>query len=450
MPNNTIKSNNNKLFYINYSDVDKRLDPFYYIPELVKLEEKVDKRYPIPLRKFVKSISSGATPKITEKRYYSDVENGIPFIRVQNLSPTGELDLKEIKYIDLKTHNKYLKRSQVKEGDLLIKITGVGRMAVASVAPEGFEGNINQHIVVIRTGSKQVSKVLAAYLNTDICEKLARRRSTGGTRPALDYTALLSIPIIYNKSLKEIIDKSYKKKKEKDIEATKLLDSINVYLSNQLGIDNPDKYNSLLNRIYHINFSDISSKNFSPHYIYLKKTEIRSSKFKYFSLKQIAYMYQPHTITQQDMIHTGKFKVYGANGHIGYYDKFNHINSEIAVTCRGATCGEVNLTETKSWITGNAMVVQIKVDFVQKLYLYEILNFMDLDFVISGSAQPQITRENLMKFEVPIPKLEKQKKIVEDIEKIRKLAKRLQKEGEEVLDFAKREIEKIILGDNSV
>lgn len=69
-------------------------------------------------------------------------------------------------------------------------------MAVASVAPEGFVGNINQHVCVIKTGDRKISEILAAFLNTDIVERLASRRSAGGTRPASDYPALLSIPII--------------------------------------------------------------------------------------------------------------------------------------------------------------------------------------------------------------------------------------------------------------
>ena len=59
------------------------------------------------------------------------------------------------------------------EGDLLVKITGVGRMAIASVAPEGVIGNTNQHMVVVKTGNKEISKYLARYLNLDIIEKRA-------------------------------------------------------------------------------------------------------------------------------------------------------------------------------------------------------------------------------------------------------------------------------------
>ena len=180
----------NRVFILRKSELEKRFDPFFYVPELLELEKKVLAKKPKKLRDYVVSISSGATPKTTESElYYAEKENGIPFLRVQNLSPTGVLEFDDCKYINHQTHNGMLKRSQVSAGDLLVKITGVGRMAVASVAPEGFIGNINQHVCVIKTGSKEISETLAAFLNSDIGEKLASRRSAGGTRPALDYPA---------------------------------------------------------------------------------------------------------------------------------------------------------------------------------------------------------------------------------------------------------------------
>lgn len=69
-------------------------------------------------------------------------------------------------------------------------------MAVASVAPDGFEGNINQHVVVVKTESKEKAEYLCDYLNLDVIETIAKRHSTGGVRPALDYTSLRNIPIV--------------------------------------------------------------------------------------------------------------------------------------------------------------------------------------------------------------------------------------------------------------
>ncbi|MBD3725443.1 MAG: restriction endonuclease subunit S [Flavobacteriaceae bacterium] len=229
------------------------MDPFFYIPSIKKLEEQVKSKGSIPLRKFVEKISSGATPKTAEKeKYYSDEENGIPFLRVQNLSPTGFLEIDNCKYINKETHNNYLRRSQVNGGDLLVKITGVGRMAVASVAPDDFVGNTNQHMVVIKTKDKNTSHILASYLNSEIGEKLASRRATGGTRPALDYPALLSIPIIYDERILEIHNDAIAKKQQKEQEAKELLDSIDDYLLDELGITLPEVDNSLEKRIFEL------------------------------------------------------------------------------------------------------------------------------------------------------------------------------------------------------
>jgi len=91
----------------------------------------------------------------------------VPFMRVQNLSTTGRLNLEDCKRITHSTHVGLLGRSKLSGGELLVKITGVGRMAVASVVPDHFEANINQHIVAIRTGDKKISEMLAAWLNLD-------------------------------------------------------------------------------------------------------------------------------------------------------------------------------------------------------------------------------------------------------------------------------------------
>jgi type I restriction enzyme, S subunit len=76
------------------------------------------------------------------------------------------------------------------------------------------------------------------------------------------------------------------------------------------------------------------------------------------SLGETCEMYQPKTIGTKDLVPNGPYPVFGANGVIGRYDKYNHEEPQLLVTCRGATCGSVNISEPKSWITGNAMVVR--------------------------------------------------------------------------------------------
>lgn len=96
--------------------------------------------------------------------------------------------------------------------------------------------------------------------------------------------------------------------------------------------------------------------------------------------------------------------MFGANGPIGRYDQFNHEASQLLVTCRGATCGSVNISEPFSWITGNAMVVRPKDDRISVGYLEQFFKgAMDWSKVITGAAQPQITRQSLAPSLVPVP-----------------------------------------------
>jgi type I restriction enzyme, S subunit len=136
-------------------------------------------------------------------------------------------------------------------------------------------------------------------------------------------------------------------------------------------------------------------------------------------LGEVADIYQPQTITSNEILKEGPFKVFGANGVIGYYSKYNHEDAEVLVTCRGATCGTLNMSEPKSWITGNAMVVHPKDERVlSKDFLYYTLKNSNLLRTITGTGQPQITRNSLSPFEISLPPLEIQKQIVERLDKI--------------------------------
>lgn len=164
----------------------------------------------------------------------------------------------------------------------------------------------------------------------------------------------------------------------------------------------------------------------------VKKKVKFESKWELKKLGEICEMYQPKTITSQEIQNEGEYKVYGANGIIGFYNKFNHEDSEIAITCRGATCGTINYTEPKSWITGNAMITKPKNENLGKKYLYYLLKNSDLKEVITGTAQPQITRTNLEVFQIPLPPLDIQQKIVSEIEVLEAKEKKAKEEVEKL------------------
>jgi type I restriction enzyme S subunit len=136
------------------------------------------------------------------------------------------------------------------------------------------------------------------------------------------------------------------------------------------------------------------------------------------TLGEVCELYQPKTISSAELVADGEYPVYGANGIIGRFDKFNHAEPQLLVTCRGATCGAVNISQPNSWINGNAMVVKPRDSSIELGYLKHMFQGgVDLSAVITGAAQPQITRQSLAPLKVRIPKLPEQRRIADILDR---------------------------------
>ena len=137
-----------------------------------------------------------------------------------------------------------------------------------------------------------------------------------------------------------------------------------------------------------------------------------TDKWQEMRLGDICEIYQPQTIPQSDFTKEG-YNVYGANGIIGKYHSYNHEKEQIAIACRGNSCGAVNFTNPKSWITGNAMVINLdNSKNADKIFVYYVLLNSNLNYLVTGSGQPQIT-SNIKKHSIKLPTLAEQKKIAQ-------------------------------------
>jgi type I restriction enzyme S subunit len=141
---------------------------------------------------------------------------------------------------------------------------------------------------------------------------------------------------------------------------------------------------------------------------------------------------------------TSGFPVYGANGIIGYFHEYNHEHPTIAITCRGATCGNIHITQPKSYITSNAMSLDnldtLECD-IKYLALY--LSHRGLKDVTTGAAQPQITRSNLEKIEIPLPPLEDQIRIAHLLSKVECLIAQRKQHLQQLDDLLKSVFERM-------
>ncbi len=118
---------------------------------------------------------------------------------------------------------------------------------------------------------------------------------------------------------------------------------------------------------------------------------------------KIVSTYQPKTISKTLLNDSYSYNVYGGGGIIGRFTEYNHEQSEFIISCRGQ-CGISYLTLPKSWITGNAMIIRPTKSYTSKTYLYHTIKKYKLTNYITGSVQPQITRQNLSTMPILIPK----------------------------------------------
>jgi restriction endonuclease S subunit len=462
--------NPNKVFLTPKSEAPGRWDPFYFVPSAVALENKIRNVTSRKLRDFVLHMAGGATPPTTEADiHYTENSHGIPFIRVQNLSTTGKLNLEDCKRITRSTHEGLLARSRLTGGELLVKITGVGRMAVASVVPDGFEGNINQHIVAIRTKDVKTSETLAAYLNLDMAERLASRRSTGGTRPALDYPALLSIPIIFDKRIPELTAMAVHKYEEKLAKAKAILVSLDKIVLTELGIKiEPNLESTVEGRMYLRPLSQVLGKRLDAP-VHWKRLSLATDRFPMRKLRELVAINPSTRLPKVDTKTQVSFVPMDAVS-----DLFGEIHDQITrplSECKSYTifqegdliwakitpCMENGKSAVANNLAGSfgfgstefhvfrPMSNQINIEYLYLLFRLKIVRHYARLFFTGTSGHQRVDEQFFRVMEIPLPSLIIQKKITEIASTKKEEAKNLFKQASDHLENTKAEIEALIL-----
>lgn len=467
-----------KVFITRKTDVTGRWDPFYFRPELVALEDRVKKVTPHHLREFVVSMAGGATPSTTESnKHYTESNEGVPFIRVQNLSTSGRLTLEDCKRITRSTHEGLLKRSRLTGGELLVKITGVGRMAVASVVPEGFEGNINQHIVAIRTKDIKTSEAVAAYLNLDISERLASRRSTGGTRPALDYPALLSLPIVFDEKIPKLMQAAVKHHREQMRKAEALLATIENVLLDELGVPHePEPPNSLESRIFDARSAKLRGGRWDSHFHHpryesldLQLGSIRTDAIRLLAsnvFSGITPLSGGDAYTDSDdgiaFVRSGDFTPDGTvdegslirlkpDIHNGVMRRSKLKKYDVLFAIVGATIGKVGIFLGEYEANINQAVCAVRFNnpsiakFVHVFFLCS-LGQRQISRLKRPVARANVNLEELSTLRIPVLEKKHRERIVSRAVEIQEGAKALRAQARADLAKAKRDIEALILG----
>ena len=96
----------------------------------------------------------------------------------------------------------------------------------------------------------------------------------------------------------------------------------------------------------------------------------------------------------------GIYPVYGGNGVNGYTSNYNVENETMVIGHVGEKCGNVKITQSRGWVSDNALIVtpKVKYDIEYMRYLLEQINLNDY---ANRNAQPVISGQIIYALETP-------------------------------------------------
>lgn len=148
------------------------------------------------------------------------------------------------------------------------------------------------------------------------------------------------------------------------------------------------------------------------------------------------------------------YDVFGANGIIGKYTKFLYKKPQLLISCRGAYSGKSNISPSFCFVTNNSIVCEFYNTDYLNIYFYKYyFDSINKTNIISGSAQPQVTINNLKKIYLPYPSINEQKQIVEKVNSLMSFLDELQEKqfrlNDKKIKLNNSSLDKLIKSENT-
>ena len=195
-----------KRFLKKINDIRLRMDVHHHMPHFTKMLNalKCSKYKLAKLGDIASEIVNGATPRAKGDSYILDADQGVPFIRVTDIS-NYSINLDHVLFVKKEIHEKSLKKSQIKPGDVLLSMAGT--IGLAAVVPDSMlEANINQAIASIRVEPHIKPRYLEIFLNSWMGRLQATRLSRPVVQANINLAEIKEILVpIPPKDIQEII-----------------------------------------------------------------------------------------------------------------------------------------------------------------------------------------------------------------------------------------------------
>lgn len=454
----------NKIFIVKRSEIEGRLDPKM---ALYNQESHSTQYHKIQLKKLLlKAPQYGAGESGVTRKSYQEPR----YIRITDIDSNGIVNSKELGATANNIEDKYI----LNDGDILFARSGatVGKTYLHKTKPYMcfYAGYLIRFVV---NTSLILPEYLFAYTQLPIYKKWIAAIQRPSAQPNINAEEYQSLEIpLPNLDIQHyicnIIKNGYLTKQKKEAEAQKLLDSIDGYILNELGITMPKSDLNLKERIFFCNFKQATGGRLDPKF-----------NNQWQKLKSLQCNYPKVTLADV-VFNSGQ---YGANetaidykeGDTRYIritdiDDLGCLKENNKVTCKNTEQNYMlhknNLLFARSGSVGKCYIHKrisepaifagylirfiINAAIINPDYLFYYCNCSLykywVDTIQRPAVQANINSEEFRQIIIPLPPMAKQQEIADHITALRHQAAQLQQEGKEALEKAKQEVEQMILG----
>jgi len=454
---------NNKVFIINRSEIKGRLDP--------------------KMALYNRRVQNWSYPKVRLKDLllckpqYGAAESGITrtdiksprYIRITDIDEYGLISHNDLGATANTIEDQYI----LHDSDLLIARSGatVGKAYIHKECPYTcfFAGYLIRFVI---NTQKALPDYVFAFTQTNTYKEWVNAIQRPSGQPninAEEYQSLeipLPPPNIQNEIV-SIIQTAYSDKKKKELEAQQLLDSIDTYLLDELGVSLPEVRNELKDRVFLLNRSELEGR-FDPT-VYKDGIKLISPKWDNEKLSKVAFVnpsgaYKGKTAetpisfvpmevideTFSEITTMDETTIEQASG----FTKFREgdlLWAKITPCMQnGKSAIAKNLTNGLGCGSTEFFILRPKDERLAIEYLHVILHMKCVRetamLYFGGSAgQQRVPASFLENFNLPLPPKEKQIEIANHVYALRQQAKALREEGKRILELAKQEVERMII-----
>ncbi len=434
-----------KVFLVRKSELLDRFDAQYY-------KEHFDFSNFTRLSHYV-TIQGGK--RIPKGEGYSFDTTPYLYLRVADITEESAVGYSKLKCIDEKIF-KILEKYEIHENEIAISIAGtIGKVLLVKNVPTDKRIILTENCAkLIVRGDRLIPEYLSIVLRISILQKQMMLNYIQTTIPkiGLDRIGKLMIPNIPSRAKQEEIiayyNEAVEEQKAKNKESQQLLDSINDYLLEELGITLPNIEMGLDNRIIIIPFSQLQGRRMDPLFMLSWGKNAVSSKYDSISLGKIADISKGNALTSKDAI-PGPIPVIAGGQTSPYsHNVANFQGNVITVSASGAYSGYVWYHREPIFATDCSVVKSKDEDDYLTEYIFEVLKLQQksIYWLQTGAAQPHVYASDLKDLVIPDIPLSQQRAIVEHVREMRQRANSLCEEGKQILQQANREVEQMILG----